>query len=58
MRILLTNDDGIDSPGIAALHHALEQILLIDRVDKRDQAQASERRAQRQTWKAASYRVK
>ncbi len=24
MRILLTNDDGIDSPGIAALHHALD----------------------------------
>ena len=26
MRILLTNDDGIDSPGIAALHEAIEDL--------------------------------
>ena len=26
MNILITNDDGIDSPGIAALAHALKRI--------------------------------
>ncbi len=41
MRILLTNDDGIDAPGIATLHHALAGLGEIDVVAPKDVQSAS-----------------